>query len=268
LQYGEYGEESMSVRKPTAYICQCSQDSTYIETLLVESGFDVKPSLSLSAIVQLISESPDYHADLVVSCIQDGGLAVPQIFSQFDTELRPMIALIDRSGDIPSAIKALRMKVTDYLLLREGEDKLRQRLSLIAKRIEERGLLSAEIMAELQGATSAMPQGHAVAYAGGGAHATQHNIWWDSNLCAIRSDDMWVPLSPIEWKLFETLVNKRGAVVSTEDLIFSALSRTGTTAADTSLLRLHVSRLRAKLNEHFAQELSIVTMRGRGYMLV
>ena len=196
-------------------------------------------------------------ADLIVSCVQEGGLAVAQMISQVDAAAQPLIALIDRAGEVPAAIKAVRLRVADYILMREGDDMIVARFSLLAHRLLERMPL-----AEL--AEPVDLHAH-TARNGNGA---PHNIWWDSTLCAIRSDEMWVPLSPIEWKLFETLVSKRGSVVSTEDLILSALSRTGTTAADTSLLRLHVSRLRAKLNEHFSQELSIVTMRGRGYMLV
>jgi DNA-binding response OmpR family regulator len=184
-----------------------------------------------------------------------------------------MVVLLDVSGDIPSAIKALRMRVTDYVLTRAADAEIGQRFAALAERIEAFGHLGDEVMAEMSapsGAYAAAGNGlyHGATALGNGNGSHHHNIWWDANLCAIRSDEMWVPLSPIEWKLFETLVNKRGIVVATEDLINTALARSGTSAADTSLLRLHVSRLRAKLNEHFAQDLSIVTMRGRGYMLI
>lgn len=247
----------MNPRKPIAYLCQCAQDSGKLELLLHLGGFDVRPNLSLPAIVHVISESSGQDADLIVSCVQEGGLTVAQMISQLDACHPPLVALIDRGGDVNAAIKAIRLKVSEYLPLHEGDDKMVARFALLAQRLHNR----APIVHEDAPA-------HEPAFAAAFASSTPHQIWWDSNLCAIRSDDMWVPLSPIEWKLFETLVDKRGSVVSTEDLILSALSRTGTTAADTSLLRLHVSRLRAKLNEHFAQELSIVTMRGRGYMLV
>ena len=240
-------------------MCQCAQDSGKLELLLHLGGFDVKSNLSLPSIVHVISESGGHDADLIVSCVQEGGLTVAQMISQLDACHPPFVALIDRAGDVAAAIKAMRLKVADYLPLAEGEDKMVARFSLLASRLSERGHAEPHIEAE---------QEPTRAFAHGQQSSAPHQVWWDANICAIRSDDMWVPLRPIEWKLFETLVSKRGSVVSTEDLILSALSRTGTTAADTSLLRLHVSRLRAKLNAHFAQELSIVTMRGRGYMLV
>ncbi len=263
----------MSGRKPIAYLCQCNHEASRIERLLNSSGFDVKSRISLSSIVHLIAESADNSADLFVSCVQDGGLAVPQILGQYDPEFRPMVVLFDVDDDIPSAIKALRMRVTDYVLARATDDHIHERFASLAQRIEAHHRLSDEVMAGMPAAHGAYAiagtgQPHGAAVPGNGNASHHHNIWWDANLCAIRSDEMWVPLSPIEWKLFETLVNRRGVVVATEDLINTALSRSGTSAADTSLLRLHVSRLRAKLNEHFAQELSIVTMRGRGYMLI
>jgi DNA-binding response OmpR family regulator len=261
----------MSVKKPTAFICQCAQDADRIEHLLNLAGFNVQSNMSLPAIVQAMSDSHEPQADMVISAVQEGGLAVAQMVQQLETPNKPRVVLFDTHGDVPSAMKALRLRVEDYLLASEGEDALLHRLTLLAHRIE---LMTQELEAV---PSDLMHAGlmHAPALAtagnghtnGNGAHHT-HQVWWDASLCAIRSDDMWVPLSPIEWKLFETLVNKRGAVVTTEDLILLALARTGTTASDTSLLRLHVSRLRAKLNEHFSHELSIVTMRGRGYMLV
>jgi DNA-binding response OmpR family regulator len=257
----------MSVNKPTAFICQCAQDSERIESLLNRAGFSVQSNISLPAIVQAMSDIHEPRADVIVSAVQEGGLAVAQMVQQLDTLFKPRVVLFDTSGDVPSAMKALRMRVEDYLLASEGEDTLLHRLTLLAHRIELMAQEADAVPSDLMHA--GLVQAPAMVGAGvNGAAAPTHNVWWDASLCAIRSDDMWVPLSPIEWKLFETLVNKRGSVVTTEDLILQALARTGTTPSDTSLLRLHVSRLRAKLNEHFAHELSIVTMRGRGYMLV
>jgi DNA-binding response OmpR family regulator len=256
----------MSVNKPTAFICQCAEDSDRIESLLTHAGFSVQSNMSLPAIVQAMSDVHEARADVIVSAVQEGGLAVAQMVQQLDMLFKPRVVLFDTTGDVPSAMKALRMRVEDYLLASEGEDALLHRLTLLAHRIELMAQEADAVPSDLVHA--GMVQSPVMAGASANGASSPHNVWWDSSLCAIRSDDMWVPLSPIEWKLFETLVNKRGSVVTTEDLILQALARTGTTPSDTSLLRLHVSRLRAKLNEHFAHELSIVTMRGRGYMLV
>ncbi len=254
-------------RKPTAYLCQCGDDATVVEQLLINAGFDVAAHLFLPAIVQHLSGDDAGNTDLIVSSVQEGGLAVAAMLDQLDLSSDTRLVLVDHHGDVSAAIKALRLHVADYLLLSESVDHLVGRLRQVNERIKTTRIETVAVPA-------APPQSYASAY---GSSSNGHgrvqetmpgHIWWDSTLCAIRSEDMWVPLSPIEWKLFERLVNKRGAVVSTEDLIESALHRTSTNAADTSLLRLHVSRLRAKLNEHFSQDLSIVTMRGRGYMLV
>ncbi len=266
----------MNVRKPIAYLCQCSQETNTIERLLDLGGFSAQPNLSLPAIVQLMSELPGEPADLIVCSVQEGGLAVAQMIHQMDMAPKPRVVLIDFTGDVQAAMKAIRLHAADYLLISEGTDKLAERFMNLAQLIEKEDEQLAAVPSDLMHAGMLQPvmagMGH---HANGNGHGfgtavahVPHNVWWDASLCAIRSDDMWVPLSPIEWKLFETLVNKRGSVVSTEDLILTALARTGTTASDTSLLRLHVSRLRAKLSEHFSHELSIVTMRGRGYMLV
>ena len=78
---------------------------------------------------------------------------------------------------------------------------------------------------------------------------------------------MWVSLSPIEWRLFEQLIQNRGRVVNFDELVLRGLNRNRVTPSETSLLRLHMSRLRTKLNAHFDRDLNIITLRGRGYML-
>jgi DNA-binding response OmpR family regulator len=244
-----------SSRSFNACFCQCTHDSARMSSLLEAAGYSVIGGFSLPALVQILSESRHSDVDLIVSSVDEGGLAVAHMLDQLELADPPALILVDRAHDLSSAIKALRRGVVDYLLMSEPDSVLLSRLEISRHRLDVRPL---EMETE---PVPAPVTAHAPA-------RSPHRIWWDANLCAIRSDDMWVPLSPIEWKLFEQLVTKRGSIVSTEDLINSALQRSGTTPSDTSLLRLHVSRLRAKLNEHFAQELSIVTMRGRGYMLI
>ena len=84
----------------------------------------------------------------------------------------------------------------------------------------------------------------------------------------MRRGDTWISLSPIEWRLFHTLIKQRGSVVSLNDLVTNGLQRNNLSDQDVPLLRLHISRLRSKLNENFGHELNVVTLRGRGYMLV
>lgn len=249
----------MHNEKLNAYLVQCASVQERMSGLLSEVGFNTTRNYSIPEIVSLFASGEHRSTNVVLSCVQEGGLAMVQLLSQIETrESQPSIILVDTDADVKAAIRAIRHGVSDYWLSRETNEQLINRLDRIKQRISSQTAPHTEgIHALAETKTSKVE-----------THQARPRIWWDANLGAIRSDDMWVPLSPIEWKLFETLVNKRGNVVTTEELIAQALNREGSTASDTSLLRLHVSRLRAKLNEHFSQELSIVTMRGRGYMIV
>jgi len=93
-------------------------------------------------------------------------------------------------------------------------------------------------------------------------------IRWDASIAAIYSSGTWMQLSPVEWRLFEMLLQNRGQTVPSINLISGPLGRSAETATTSSLLRLHLSRLRAKVEEHGVTGINIVTVRSRGYMLV
>jgi DNA-binding response OmpR family regulator len=249
----------MHNEKLNAYLVQCASIQERMSSLLSEAGFNTTRNYSIPEVVSLFASGEHRSTNVVLSCVQEGGLAMTQLLSQIEIrETQPSIILVDTDADVKAAIKAIRHGVIDYWLSRETNDQLITRLDRIKQRISLQTAKHTERNHALTETKTSKVE----------THQARPRIWWDASLGAIRSDDMWVPLSPIEWKLFETLVNKRGNVVTTEELIAQALNREGSTASDTSLLRLHVSRLRAKLNEHFSQELNIVTMRGRGYMIV
>jgi DNA-binding response OmpR family regulator len=252
-------DTTMHNEKLYAYLVQCASVQERMSSLLSEAGFNTTRNYSIPEIVSLFASGEHRSTNVVLSCVQEGGLAMVQLLSQIETrETQPSIILVDTDADVKAAIKAIRHGISDYWLSRETNEQLINRLDRIKQRISSQTAPHTEgIHALAETKTSKVE-----------THRARPRIWWDASLGAIRSDDMWVPLSPIEWKLFETLVNKRGSVVTTEELIAQALNREGSSDSDTSLLRLHVSRLRAKLNEHFSQELNIVTMRGRGYMIV
>ncbi len=201
------------------------------------------------------------ESSLVIASVQNGGLALTEALQKQHGSSRVPVVLLDPEGDVRAAIRALQLGVADYLVNGTHDETVEHQISKL------HGLLTEKTDAALAVSTqNAAHQTNPAATAS--AHETiKAEVSFDASLRAIRKGDMWVSLSPIEWRLFEELLHNRGRVVSFGDLVKLGLNRTTVSAVETSLLRLHMSRLRAKLQQNFGRELNIITLRGRGYML-
>jgi len=180
---------------------------------------------------------------------QQGGITLLELLTEMGLMDQVKVILIDAEQDVNSAIKALRLGAADYFTMdMQPQD--------IASRI--RALLKSATKPAIN--TPVIEPPPAIDF-------LADSISINPNLRAIRKGDMWVSLSPIEWRLFEELIQNRGHVVNFSELVLRGLNRDQVTSGETSLLRLHMSRLRAKLTAHFDRDLNIITLRGRGYML-
>jgi DNA-binding response OmpR family regulator len=201
------------------------------------------------------------QSSLVIASVQNGGLALTEALHKQHGTSRVPVVLLDPEGDVRAAIRALQLGVAEYLVNGTQDDAVESQISRLHELLSEQ--------TESDAASSA----HSVAHTGTSAktnhitEAVKVEVSFDASLRAIRKGDMWVSLSPIEWRLFEELLHNRGRVVTFGDLVKLGLNRTIVSAVETSLLRLHMSRLRAKLQQNFGRELNIITLRGRGYML-
>lgn len=218
-------------------------------SLFEQGGFVVR---AFDRFVDIVTHSDEALRQglplLIIASVQHGGLALTEAFRKRLSSQRIPIVMLDEHGDTRSAIRALQLGVMDYLTAAMDEDEIRQRVAHLHK------LVSASHTFEVAPEAIAPPP-------------TNDVVSFDSGLRAIRKGDMWVSLSPIEWKLFEELLQSRGRAVSFGDLVRRGLNRQSVSSVETSLLRLHMSRLRAKLQQNFGRELNIITLRGRGYML-
>lgn len=244
------------LRPPIAYLLETPQRSFItIASLLEEAGFQIQKYESLAALVESWKDHLIKPPAVVLAHVADGGLMMARLRTENATLPSTPIVMLDDHRDASRAIQAIRLQVADYLLLDSPIDELRMRINRLWQQLSEpsNGFLPIEEAIEL-----AEPE----------IESVTPFITWDESLNAVRRGDTWISLSPIEWRLFYTLVNRRGAVVPLEDLVMNGLQRTSNSNADVPLLRLHISRLRSKLNDNFGHELNVVTLRGRGYMLV
>jgi DNA-binding response OmpR family regulator len=234
-------------------------DMHYVDAFR-RAGVRVKPVNSLAdAITMLDALAADMPVVFAIASAQHGGIALLELLSEVHTLSHVQVILIDPQCDVRTAIKALRLGATDYFTAGAAELEIQARLQFLLNAQAQLPALPdapAEVEEEAPVTDEMLPE------------PLPDSISLNTHLRAIRKGDMWISLSPIEWRLFEELVRNRGRVVLFSELVRRALHRERVTPSETSLLRLHMSRLRAKLNAHFERELNIITLRGRGYMMV
>lgn len=234
-------------------------DSTFIAEFK-RAGVAIKSvGLLADAVATLDALAASAPIIIAIAPAQQGGITLLELLVEINLLNRVKVVLIDFEGNVHTAIKALRLGAADYFIAEMPAQSTQARIqALLAGQAPVPAPASepaeeAAILVEMSALSTlaALPE----------------DISINANLRAIRKGDMWVSLSPIEWRLFEELTQNRARVVSFADLVRRGLNRDRVTPSETSLLRLHMSRLRAKLNAHFDRDLNIVTLRGRGYML-
>jgi DNA-binding response OmpR family regulator len=238
-------------------------DDRFVEAFK-QAGASVRPVNHLGeALAVLNLVSPSLPRILVMASAQHGGIALLEMLAEIALPKRVKVILIDSTGDVRTAIKALRLGVADYFTQDLSQQALLKQVGVLMQ-------MPDSPLDEGAQADPAPPVERKIERIQGLVPSALHGsdaISINANLRAIRKGDMWVSLSPIEWRLFEELIQHRGRIVTFEDLVKRGLHRDRVTASETSLLRLHMSRLRAKLGAHFERDLNIITLRGRGYML-
>ncbi len=237
-------------------------DSAFVDEFS-RVGIAIRPVNQLSEAVALLNVfARSVPTVFAIVPAQHGGIALLDLLIDLDILKNLRVVMIDPERDARIAIKALRLGAADYFIGGMPAEEIRARIAALMD-CQPPAPRASSLNQNAVATTPELPAPAASTRLNAGAESLSIN----ASLRAIRKGDMWVSLSPIEWRLFEELINNRGRVVNFADLVRRGLNRDRVTASETSLLRLHMSRLRAKLNAHFDRELNIITLRGRGYML-
>ena len=225
-------------------------DDTGFAEEFMRAGIQVKTVHQLADVVAALhSPVASFSKVFAMAPAQHGGITLLELLTDMGLLDQVKVVLIDAEQDVSTAIKALRLGAADYFTTGMPSQEIASRIHVLLNS-EPKPVINLPVI-ELPAAID----------------FPINNISINPNLRAIRKGDMWVSLSPIEWRLFEELIQNRGHVVNFDELVLRGLNRDQVTSGETSLLRLHMSRLRAKLNAHFDRDLNIITLRGRGYML-
>ena len=244
-------------RHPIAYVlAPTTEPYATIAQFYEQAGFTVYVFNQLAPLLETWAARPTQQSNVLIAHVNDGGLMLARLVQDSRDFAQDYIVLLDGNRNVQAAMQALRYGVTDYLLLDSPVAELSARAQYLWQHIAETDVYDFVEYDDPEPAYDELL----------GEDAPK--ISWDESLNAVRRGDTWISLSPIEWRLFHTLIKQRGSVVSLDDLVTNGLQRSNSSDQDVPLLRLHISRLRSKLSENFGHELNVVTLRGRGYMLV
>ncbi len=183
--------------------------------------------------------------DLIVADVSAGGISLAEFVAEQTVfaDSRPAIILIDNQKDVSAARRALRLNVDAYLLIDEPQERrLRELNRVVDKAIQ---LLDAKIHIERQ--------------------RPLHNGAWGN---PHPSTSNTARLSNIENAIMACLADRVGLPVSAKNIVSAVMGRELDEDKAASLLRPHISRLRSKLEPMPQMPQHLLTVRGKGYMVV
>jgi DNA-binding response OmpR family regulator len=210
--------------------------------------------------------------DLIVLDIRMPGISGLQVLETVQ-QVAPatIVVLLTAHATVDSAIRALREGAFDYLLkpaqpkaIIEVVERGLQKRQDYVRRQSLVGLMEQTVEAFKQGvapldATSAPKPSETILQAG--------DIVIDSQRREVRMGERVLDLTPTEFDTLAFLVQHAERVVSCRDLVKAVHGYDTTEHAARPIMRVHIHRLRQKLEVDAAEPTRLLTIRSAGYML-
>ncbi len=214
--------------------------------------------------------------DLIVLDIKMPGVSGLQVLETVQqTSPATIVILLTAHATVDSAIRALRQGAFDYLLkpaqprtiievvergLAKRQEYLR-RQSLV-------GLMEQTVEAFRQGAAPATPSNPATpAVTAEAAIAQAGDLVVDLQRREARLADQLLELTPTEFETLVYLVQHTERVVSCRDLVKAVHGYDTNEHAARPIMRVHIHRLRQKIEIDATAPMRLLTIRSAGYML-
>jgi OmpR family response regulator RpaB len=174
---------------------------------------------------------------------QDGFAVTEQIRAQSDIPIILLTAL----SDVADRITGLQLGADDYMLKPFSPKELEARIRCVMRRLEHTD------------ADSVVPSG-----AGGVLRVGELSI--DFNRRAAFKGQERIRLTGMEFSMLELMARRAGEPIPRLDLLEAVWGYRPERASDSRVVDVHVSRLRAKLEDDPEQPELILTARGTGYL--
>ena len=250
-----------------------------LDGVLSRQGYLVKTALNGSEALRYLDNQP---VDLALLDLNMKGMNGLELMAEIkhrwpDT----VIMILTGYGTLQTALTALRQGAHDYLLkpsspqdiivsIEKGlaeklEEKRRQHLlsRIEADLAELKGglaIIPSTSDVETKGPVEEMPQVPQVIEAG--------DVVLDIKKHAFSFEGKLLPLTPIEFKILVSLVQRKGQVVSCSTLVQEAQGHECSEREARILIKAHISHLRQKIRAASPSGELVVNVRGVGYMFV
>lgn len=212
-----------------------------LETRLSMIGYEVVTAGDgEEAIAMFRDEIPDLVVLDVMMPKLDGYGVCQELRKESDVPIIMLTAL----SDVADRITGLELGADDYVVKPFSPKELEARIRSVLRRVDRNG-------------SSGIPSS-------GVMHIS--NIRIDANKRQVYKGEERIRLTGMEFSLLELLVGKSGEAFSRADILQEVWGYTPERHVDTRVVDVHISRLRAKLEEDPSNPELILTARGTGYL--
>jgi DNA-binding response OmpR family regulator len=235
--------------------------------LLALEGYEVTAASSGEEAVELLSQGPFDLAIVDIKMPGMDGLEVVEVLQERSAET--VIIMLTAHGTLETAVEAMRQGAHDYLLkpanvneimasVQAGMDKRRREL----RRQELLSLMQHTLTAitedlEAPSLEPPVPEDRFL-------QVREVLVDQQKHLATYRGDKL--DLTPTEFKLLVHLLSHPDQVLSPEELVREVQGYEADHWESRSIIRVHIRRLRQKLEPIPSDPSYIVTVRGAGYM--
>lgn len=213
-----------------------------LETRLSMIGYDVVTAADgEEALETFRSEIPDLVVLDVMMPKLDGYGVCQELRKESDVPIIMLTAL----GDVADRITGLELGADDYVVKPFSPKELEARIRSVLRRVDKTG------------AAGGIPSSGVIQVS---------SLRIDTNKRQVYKGDERIRLTGMEFSLLELLVSKSGEPFSRSEILQEVWGYTPERHVDTRVVDVHISRLRAKLEDDPSNPELILTARGTGYL--
>jgi len=212
-----------------------------LETRLSMIGYDVVTAADGEEAIATFNEN---HPDLVVLDVMMPKLDGYGVCQELRKESDIPIIMLTALGDVADRITGLELGADDYVVKPFSPKELEARIRSVLRRVDKEGL-------------SGIPSSGVIQIG---------SIKIDTNRRQVYKGDERIRLTGMEFSLLELMVGRSGEAFSRSEILQEVWGYTPERHVDTRVVDVHISRLRAKLEDDPSNPELILTARGTGYM--
>jgi OmpR family response regulator RpaB len=212
-----------------------------LETRLSMIGYDVVTAADGEEALDTFRKA---EPDLVVLDVMMPKLDGYGVCQELRKESDVPIIMLTALGDVADRITGLELGADDYVVKPFSPKELEARIRSVLRRVDKTG-------------ASGIPSSGVIQVT---------NLKIDTNKRQVYKGDERIRLTGMEFSLLELLVSRSGEAFSRSEILQEVWGYTPERHVDTRVVDVHISRLRAKLEDDPSNPELILTARGTGYL--